>query len=291
MSACEELVGQVLGAQQVVGSVVENEPIARGTWRLRLRCPEIARQITPGQFFMVRDPRVTDPMLGRPFALFDVWDDEAGQPAGVDLGYLVVGKMTTLMTSWRPGDPVEVWGPLGNGFPVPECNRLVMVAGGIGQTPFLAVGREALGARAYGEPARPCTSPESVRLLYGARSTEFLAGLDMFEAAGIPVSVSTDDGSAGHAGFVTELLQSELASDAPPDAIYSCGPEPMMAAVAKIAADAGVPCWLSLETPMACGFGICFSCVTEVRLDDGTSDYRRTCVEGPVFRAEKLCLH
>lgn len=291
MSACEELAGQVLGAQQVVGSVVENEPMARGTWRLRVRCPEIARQITPGQFFMVRDPRVTDPMLGRPFALFDVWDDEDGQPAGVDLGYLVVGKMTTLMTSWRSGDPVEIWGPLGNGFPVPECRRLVMLAGGIGQTPFLAAGREALGVRTYGDPTRHSGRPESVRLLYGARSSEYLAGLDRFEEAGIPVSVSTDDGSAGHAGFVTDLLKAELASDSPPDAIYSCGPEPMMAAVAKIAADAGIPCWLSLETPMACGFGICFSCVTEVRMDDGTSDYRRTCVEGPVFRAEKLCLH
>ncbi len=310
MSACEELTGQVLDARQLVGSVVENEPMARDTWRLRLRCPEIARQITPGQFFMVRDPRVTDPMLGRPFALFDVWDDEDGQPAGVDLGYLVVGKMTTLMTSWRPGDPVEIWGPLGNGFPVPDCERLLMVAGGIGQTPFLAVGREALGTRTYGDPPRTGGTADSSRsgsaevagtaerassgtqakLLYGARSQEYLAGLEMFEVAGIPVAVSTDDGSAGHAGFVTELLQAELGGDSPPDAIYSCGPEPMMAAVAKIAADAGVPCWLSLETPMACGFGICFSCVTEVRMDDGSTDYRRTCVEGPVFRAEKLCL-
>lgn len=288
---CESLAGQVLAARQVVGCVIENEPMARDTWRLRLRCPEIARQITPGQFFMVRDPRVTDPMLGRPFALFDVWTDDAGELAGVELGYLVVGKMTRLMTSWRAGDPVEIWGPLGNGFPVPDCRRLLMVAGGIGQTPFLAVGREALGTCTYGKPARNGTHPESVKLLYGVRSQEFLAGLEMFEAAGIPVAVSTDDGSAGHAGFVTELLQAELQGDAAPDAIYSCGPEPMMAAVAKIAADAGVPCWLSLETPMACGFGICFSCVTEVRMDDGSRDYRRTCVEGPVFRAEKLCLH
>jgi dihydroorotate dehydrogenase electron transfer subunit len=299
MSACEELVGQMLGARQVLGIVVENEPMARDTWRLRLSCPEIARQITPGQFFMVRDPRVTDPMLGRPFALFDVWDDDDGLPAGVDLGYLVVGKMTRLMTSWRVGDSVEIWGPLGNGFPVPDCRRLVMVAGGIGQTPFLAVGREALRMRGYGDPGRSSGAtgrgdigaPESVKLLYGARSSEYLAGLDRFDAAGIPVSVSTDDGSSGYAGFVTELLRLELAGDSPPDAIFSCGPEPMMAAVAKIAAEAGVPCWLSLETPMACGFGICFSCVTEVRMDDGTSDYRRTCVEGPVFRAEKLCLH
>ncbi|MBI1309711.1 dihydroorotate dehydrogenase electron transfer subunit [bacterium] len=288
--SCEPLAGQVLTARQLLGSVVENVPMARGTWRLRLRCAEVARQITPGQFFMVRDPRITDPMLGRPFALFDLWCDESGERAGVDLGYLVVGKMTRLMTSWRAGDPVEIWGPLGNGFPPPACQRLLMVAGGIGQTPFLAVGREALGIQSYGAPPRCASQPESIKLLYGARSQDYLAGLDLFEAAGIPVEVSTDDGSAGHAGFVTDLLQQELDSTSPPDAIYSCGPEPMMAAVAKIAAAANVPCWLSLETPMACGFGICFSCVTEVRMDDGSTDYRRTCVEGPVFRAEKLCL-
>lgn len=283
--------GQVMDARQTVGDVVVNEVMATDTWRLRLRCPEIARIITPGQFFMLRDPRVSDPMLGRPFALFDVWMDDSGEPAGVDLGYVVVGRMTRLMTTWTAGDPVEIWGPLGNGFPVPDGDRLLMVAGGIGQTPFLAVGREALGTGSYGRPARMSGSCSSVKLLYGARSKSYLAGLSLFASAGIPVSVSTDDGSEGHSGLVTDLLEAELDGQSGPDVIYSCGPEPMMAAVADIAARAGIPCWLSLETPMACGFGICFSCVTEVRMDDGSTDYRRTCVEGPVFPAEKLCLH
>lgn len=291
MSECHGLAGLVPAAIQRTGLVIEQERMARNTWRLKIECPEIARQIVPGQFFMVRDPRVTDPMLGRPFALLDTWEDSFGEAAGVEFGYVVVGKMTELMTSWRTGDQCEIWGPLGNGFPVPDkMNNLALVAGGIGQTPFLAVAREALGQKTYGTTGRaPSRTPDSVSLSYGVRSKEFLAGLDLFAIDGLDVKIATDDGSAGHDGFVTDLLAERIATD-PPDAIYCCGPEPMMAAVAELAKAADIPCWLSLETPMACGFGICFSCVTRIRMSDGTWDYRRTCVEGPVFPAETLLL-
>lgn len=286
----QPLPGLVPSALQFDAVVEENEQFARDTWRMRLRCPEVGRQIVPGQFFMVRDPRASDPMLGRPFALLDVWDED-GEPAGVDFGYLVVGKLTGLMAGWKRGDRCDVWGPLGNGFPVSDARRLCMVAGGIGQTPFLAVGREAVGARIYGNPARSVPHrPESVELCYGVRSKEYLAGVELFQTAGIKVSIATDDGSVGHHGFVTGLLSESLSGPTPPDAVYCCGPEPMMEAVSKVCREAGVSCWLSLETPMACGFGICFSCVTRVKMPDGTLDYRRTCVEGPVFPAEKLCL-
>ncbi len=288
--SCQTLPGLVPSATQCAAVVEENELLARDTWRMRLRCPEIARQIVPGQFFMIRDQAAGDPMLGRPFALLDVWD-EAGEPAGVDFGYLVVGKLTGLMTSWTPGDRCDVWGPLGNGFPIPTAQRLCMVAGGIGQTPFLAVAREANGARVYGSPSRSILQrPDSIELCYGVRSKEYLAGVELFRATGIDVRIATDDGSAGHSGFVTELLSQSLEGESLPDAVYCCGPEPMMEAVARISSEAGIPCWLSLETPMACGYGICFSCVTRVKMDDGEWDYRRTCVEGPVFPAEKLCL-
>lgn len=289
-TGCEEMPGLIPTATQSVGRVVENELMARDTFRMRIECPEIARQIVPGQFFMLRDPRVTDPMLGRPFALFDVWRDASGEPIGVDLGYLVIGKMTGLMKTWRPGDPCDIWGPLGNGFPRVDSQRLLMVAGGIGQTPFLAVGREALGVATYGESRTVDAIPSSVELFYGVRSKEYLAGLDLFEQAGIPTQVSTDDGTYGHHGFVTDMLQKRIDSAVRPDSVFCCGPEPMMAAVSRIAQKSGIPCWLSLESPMACGFGICFSCVTRVRMDDGSWDYRRTCIEGPVFPAEKLCL-
>lgn len=278
-------------AVQATARVVEQEQMACNTYRLRLHCPEIARRIVPGQFFMVRPARGSDPLLGRPFALFDTYDDEHGQPVGFDFGYVTVGKLTGLMPSWKVGDEVSVWGPLGNGFPiVPEGTKhLMCVAGGIGQTPFLAVARELLISRRYGSPTREvATRPNQVSLCYGARSADYLAGLDQFAIDGLDVRLATDDGSRGHHGFVTELLKQSLASDSPPDLIYCCGPEPMMHAVQKIATAANVACWLSLETPMACGIGICFSCVAKIQQDDGEWDYRRTCLEGPIFPAAKV---
>lgn len=290
-------------ARQSIVPVVEQVRLARDTFRLRLASPELASVVAPGQFFMIRSPGTTDPLLGRPFALYDTWLDAAGRPAGLDVVYLVVGRMTGLMSGWSAGDRVEVWGPLGNGFPPPAADRLLLVAGGIGNTPFLAVAREALGLRTYHRlggsdngPAGPgpgALRPDQVTFCYGTRSAEYLAGLDDFAALGIDVRLATDDGSRGHHGFVTDLVEQALTEDrntAPAErtAIYCCGPEPMMHAIAKLAAKRNVPCWLSLETPMACGFGACFSCVTRVRQPDGEWDYRRVCVEGPIFLAEEL---
>lgn len=290
-------------AVQVIVGVVEQVRLARDTYRLRLASPELARTVIPGQFFMIRSPGVTVPLLGRPFALYDTWLDEGGNPAGIDVVYLVVGRMTGLMSTWSAGDRVEVWGPLGNGFPAVPAERLLLVAGGIGNTPFLAVARAALGLRGYGG-AMAQKRADAITFCYGARSVEYLSGLDDFADVGVELRLATDDGSSGHHGFVTDLvadwlsrnplddgprqhLRSPLPSGAAA-AIFCCGPEVMMHAVAKLAAQHGVPCWLSLETPMACGFGACFSCVTKVAQEGGDWDYRRVCVEGPIFPAELL---
>ncbi len=290
-------------AVQLTTVVEDIRPMAQNTWAVRLRAPEIAARITPGQFLMLRPAHGSDPLLGRPFALYDVSADADGVPTGVEFGFVRVGKLTSLMIHWKSGTEVTVWGPLGNGFPVPQHRNLICVAGGIGQTPFLAVIREALGQRHYGAPARRVTvHPESVTLCYGVRSAAFLAGLDDFRLPGLDLRVATDDGSFGHHGFVTELLRQRLsesrqtpASGQPSEplndtVVYCCGPVPMMKAVAEICRDRAVPCWLSLETPMACGFGACFSCVVKVMESDGSWDYRRTCVEGPVFEATRLAL-
>jgi dihydroorotate dehydrogenase electron transfer subunit len=174
-----------------------------------------------------------------------------------------------------------------------------MVAGGIGQTPFLAMARAYQGLRNYGQPMREFPRAKKISLCYGARRAEYLAGLDDFRATGINVLTSTDDGSAGHHGFVTDLLGQLLAESTSDERenpsgvrVVCCGPEPMMAAVARLTKQAGVPCEVSLETPMACGMGICFSCVVRVRTGDLGSDepwdYRRSCVEGPVFDAARI---
>jgi len=269
-------------------TVTEHVRIARDTYRLRFSAPEMARRFLPGQFLMLRLAGWNDPLLGRPLALYDTVLDEDGHPAAIDVVYLVMGKMTSRLAHFSPGEPVEVWGPLGNGFAPQPTDHLIMVAGGIGQTPFPAVAREALGLRQYGCPAREPAQVNRVSLCYGARSAELLAGVDDFERLGVDVHLATDDGSAGHHGLVTELLENLFDEPTGVPRIVCCGPEPMMEAVTRIAAQREVPCRVSLETPMACGIGICFTCVAKVKQPDGQWDYKRTCVEGPVFEAERI---
>lgn len=263
-------------------SIVENTSLARSTFRLRVEFPELAVRIRPGQFVMIRLPDSTDPLLGRPFALYDTVV-EANQPVGVDIVYLAVGKMTQLLAAQSPGDRLEIWGPLGGRFPDPKPQSSVaLVAGGIGQTPFLAHIRELIGARGFaGDP--PLRRAKKVSLYYGVRSADYAAGVDEFKSAGADVFLATDDGTAGYHGFVTDLL----ASRPRPDHIFACGPEGMLKALARQTRDWNIPCHVSLETPMACGVGICFSCVTRVKTPEGW-DYRRVCTEGPIFEAKQL---
>ena len=276
-------------AQFVTAEVVENIKLARDTWRLRFVAPEIASRIKPGQFVMIRLAGFDDPLLGRALALYDVSPD--GQQ--VDVVYLVHGKMTTALSRRQSGELVEVWGPLGNGFCASDSStdpvdHLVMVAGGIGQTPFLALGKAALAKQNYGGTGASSIRAQRATLCYGVRSADLLAGEEDFRSAGIDLRISSDDGSIGHHGLVTDLLQEALdESDLKKTLVVCCGPEPMMEAVAKVCHEK-VRCLVSLETPMACGVGVCFSCVAKVVQSDGSWDYKRTCVEGPVFDAERI---
>lgn len=274
-------------AGQWLATILENVAIARDTYRLRLDAPDLAATIRPGQFVMVRpgSEGTDDPLLGRPFALYDVIDDDSGQPRAVDLVYLVVGRGTAALARRRPGERLSAWGPLGNGFGPPPAGPALFVAGGIGQTPFLALGRSWLGRRTYGSGPHSASPCPSATLLYGVREASLLAGVPDFEAAGMGVELATDDGSAGHHGFVTRLLADRLARGDRPALVVSCGPPIMLAAAARLCREAGVPCQVSLENHMACGFGVCFSCVAPVLQPDGGSDLRRVCVEGPVFDA------
>jgi dihydroorotate dehydrogenase electron transfer subunit len=270
-------------AVQVTTRVQENVRLARNTYRVRIEAPELARAIRPGQFVMLRLPGSSDPLLGRPFALYDTVLDSRGVPTGIDIVYLVVGKLTGLLAEANPGDRLSLWGPLGNGFPtLAGCDHVALVAGGIGQTPFLAHIRDLLGTRGYGDQP-PRRQAQRVSLYYGVRTADLAAGVDDFRAAGAEVHLASDDGSLGYHGFVTKLL----AEHTPPAHLFGCGPEPMLKALARVGGRWGTPCHLSLETPMACGLGICFSCVTKVKSGDGW-DYRRVCVDGPIFDASCL---
>lgn len=262
--------------------IIQNLEVADATYRMRFECPELASRALPGQFFMVRVSGCDDPLIGRPFALYDAQD------GWVDFVYLIEGKMTTRLARMTAGERLDVWGPLGNGFIPAPCDHLLMVAGGIGQTPFLTVAKERLGRADFGEASRLPHTVKSVTLCYGARNARRLACVDDFRANGVNVKIATDDGSEGHHGFVTDLLTTRLDESTRGVQILCCGPEPMMEAVSRIALDRAVPCQVSLEEPMACGVGICFTCVAKIRDASGEWDYKRTCVEGPVFTAGSI---
>ena len=270
-------------------AVVAHRPIAERTWRIRIESPELAAAATPGQFAMLRLPGRTDPLLARPLAVYDVFPGPDGRLHYVDFIYTVHGRFTTALAGLAPGGELTVWGPLGNGFDPPATDHLVLVAGGIGQTALLALARERSGRARYGSPVRSSPRAGRITFCWGARTAALFGDVQDFREAGCDVHLATLDGSSGVQGTVIDLLDSmQAAGGLVPGAgtwVATCGPEAMMAAVARWTADRGLSCEVSLETPMACGIGICFTCVAPIRDASGGWDYRRTCVEGPVFDA------
>ncbi len=272
-------------AEYLRTKIVAHSRVAEDTWRIRLDCPAIAREATPGQFAMLRIPDRSDPLLARPLAVYDTFAD-AGAPRWVDFIYLVHGKFTTALTALKPGDELVAWGPLGNGFGTEPADHLLLVAGGIGQTALLALARERLGQACYGAAPRPAAPARRVTFCWGARHAGMFGDVADFRTAGCDVHLATLDGSAGVRGTVIDLLDGLFAAGLPgreSARVACCGPEPMMAAVGRWAESRGLPCDVSLEAPMACGVGICFTCVAKIRDGRGGWDYRRTCIEGPVF--------
>ena len=273
-------------------AVVAHRPVAEQTWRIRIESPAIAATATPGQFAMLRLPGRSDPLLARPLAVYDIFPGPDGTPRYVDFVYLVHGRFTTALAGIPAGAELLVWGPLGNGFNPPPADHLLLVAGGIGQTALLTLARERSGQARYGRRPRSVAPAPRLTFCWGARTAAVFADVDDFRQAGCDVHLATLDGSEGCRGTVVDLLDG-LAADGKLGSttslhVAACGPEPMLAAVARWAAERGAGCDVSLETPMACGVGICFTCVAAVRDDSGAWDYRRTCVEGPVFDARRI---
>jgi dihydroorotate dehydrogenase electron transfer subunit len=276
-------------AVQVETEVEAHDRMARDTYRARFEAPEIASTIVPGQFVMLRLRDCSDPLIGRALALWDVVEDGRGRPRGVEVVYIAKGKFTSRLRDLGVGTKLTVWGPLGNGFQPVEATHWMMVAGGIGQTPFYALGQEALGRKRYGN--RAIGYAKRATLIYGARQGDLLAGLDHFVSAGLHVFPCTDDGSVLPKARVPELLEFRLQSQQQDESLQlaCCGPEAMMEKVAQMAVARGLRCQVSLETPMACGIGICFSCVAKIKQQDERGwDYKRTCVEGPIFDASEI---
>ncbi|MEM6979654.1 MAG: dihydroorotate dehydrogenase electron transfer subunit [Planctomycetota bacterium] len=269
---------------QLDAPIIRNDLIAENTHKVQIVAPEIAANYRPGQFVMIRLAGLQSPLIGRAFAVYDHHDDANGQPSSIDLIYIRKGALTRPLADAPVGTRICVWGPLGNGFSTTPCEKLILAVGGIGQTPMLVAGRHALHHQ----------WADSIEMIYGVRRASLLAGVDDFRDAGFDVTLCTDDGSAGVAARVPDVLQHRLEQlqaigETDSVRVLTCGPEIMMQKVAEVCQSWEIPCEVSMETPMACGIGICFSCVAKVNQPDGGWDYKRTCVEGPIFDSKSIC--
>ena len=235
--------------------------------------PELTR---PGHFLAVQVGGPESSMLlRRAFAIYDV--KERGVYGGtVEFVFAVHGKGTAWLASRRPQDKLDVVGPLGKPFRLPKTAvNVTLVGGGYGSAPLLPL------ARALRE--RGCR----VDVVLGAGSADRLFGFLDAKRMADSIAVTTDDGSIGTRGRVSDVLPGVL-DKSRADVVYACGPMPMLRAVAELAAERGIPSQVAVEESMACGIGVCMTCVLPVVGDDGLTRMVRSCVEGPVFLGDRV---
>lgn len=263
-------------------TVVSNAEASPGYFRMRMTTPPgFANSATPGQFVMLRVRNSIDPLLRRPFGIFDLGRMETEYP-GVDQPFLeilykVVGRGTGMLSTMRHGDRLELLGPLGKGFKAADADAdRILVGGGVGLAPLYFLAKEMV-------------KNSRVHLFAGGKSREDVLCITEFERLGAECYVSTDDGTLGERGFVTAALEQRLTNSAGDKSLFACGPMPMLREVADIAGRTGVPCQVSLEAYMACGVGACLGCVIKGRNHmEATPDYRCVCKDGPVFDYKEL---
>jgi dihydroorotate dehydrogenase electron transfer subunit len=245
--------------------VLANDRVAEGVGLIALHAPRTAPAVRPGQFVHLRVATGADIILRRPFSVHRAHDER------LEILYQILGTGTLRLAEKRPGDEMDLLGPLGHGWEIPDgATHALLVAGGLGAAP-LGMLAEELAACGV-----------AVAVAQGAPTESRLVARELFERVARRVEIATDDGSAGEHGFVTgpvaRLLESERF-----DVVYTCGPEAMQRRIVAMAAEAGVPCQVSLERLMGCGIGACLSCVVSTR--DGL---KRACVDGPVFDSEEV---
>jgi dihydroorotate dehydrogenase electron transfer subunit len=258
--------------------VIANDRLTADYNIVALDAPAIAAQAAPGQFVMVRPQRGFDPLLRRPFSIFEVLRGPDSSVVGLSILNKRVGRGTGLIFDVEPGEHIQCLGPLGRPFvPVRPPVAAWMVAGGVGLAPFATLAEELRGRGV------------DTTLFYGGRSATDLHALPLFDRLGCRMTLATEDGSRGVRGRVTMPLESALDALDPgaPLMVYACGPEPMLAAVARLGAAWNRPVQVSVERVMGCGLGGCYSCVIPVKREAG-HHFVRACITGPVFRADDI---
>ena len=261
----------------VAAEVIANTRLSTDYNVLALAAPDVGRAAAPGQFVMLKPAAGFEPLLRRPFSIFEILRNHDGV-AGVSILNKRVGAGTSLLYAARPGDRVGCLGPLGQPFvPVDSPQHAWMVAGGVGLAPFVTL-PEALAAR-----RTPTT------LFYGGRASTDLYYDEVFERLGVQLALTTEDGSRGERGRVTAPLERALAALPASQRVtlYACGPTPMMRAVADLGRRFEHPAFVSLEPTMGCGMGGCYSCVVPVKRGAG-QHFVRSCLHGPVFDASAV---
>jgi dihydroorotate dehydrogenase electron transfer subunit len=280
----------------VAAEVLSNTRLSSDYNVVGLAAPDIAATAAPGQFVMLKTGERLEPLLRRPFSVFEVLKKD-GRTIGLSVLNKRIGPSTRLLFDARPGDRVSCLGPLGRPFvPVAPPDEAWLVAGGVGLAPFATLADALL------------TRGTAVRLYYGARTGGELFFLDEFAARGVQLVLTTEDGSRGERGRVTLPLERDLArvrlkadttsgirpSADPPRAVnvsimvYACGPEPMLAAVAQLSAAHGQQSQVSVERVMGCGLGGCYSCVIPIKTGHAKPHYVRSCIAGPTFRGDEI---
>lgn len=259
--------------RKFLAPVIANTPLrAPGHYVLTFLAPELVRDVRPGQF-VAAAAETGAQVLRRPFSIYTA-DPISGHAS---ILYNAKGPTSQALARRQPGDRVDLVGPLGGTVFAADTRpgaRHVMVGGGYGVPPLVFLARSILDQQ---------PGPE-ITFINGARSEEFLVGTEGIEAMGAKLLLCTDDGSCGVQGRVTDILETLLCARGGPVTVYTCGPTPMMRAVAEMAIACDVPCQVSMEVFMPCGLGICMGCA--VAQPDGT--FARGCFEGPVFDARSV---
>jgi dihydroorotate dehydrogenase electron transfer subunit len=248
--------------------IVSNERDTDIYFRLVVRAPQIAPLVQPGQFAHVRILPLKDALLRRPFSIFQVSGDT------LSILYKTIGQGTEVLSRMRSGEELSLIGPLGHGFtlPPPTSEMPLLVAGGYGMA--------ALYLLAQRSPVK------GIVFVGGRRRVDILCEKEFCDL-GWEVCVTTEDGSQGEKGLVTQALLTELRRRAPECKLFACGPTPMLKAVGQLAAEFDLPAELSLDEHMGCGIGVCLTCVVPIKAAEGW-EYQRTCTEGPVFDSRQI---
>lgn len=260
--------------------ILDNAKISEGYYKITLQAPLISRIAQPGQFITLRISDNYRPLLRRPFSIHSVSGKNLEGAGRIEVLYEVVGPGTELLSQKEPGDYLDVLGPLGKGFSMFDTRYSILVGGGMGIAPLYFLAQRLIAGNTPASSAGRQYARRNTVILIGAKTKKELLCQKGFANLGCGVRISTDDGSAGFKGRVTDLLRIILRARHATErtTIYACGPKAMLYCVSLIAGRQNIAAEVSLEEYMACGLGVCAGC--EVKTKQG---YQSVCKHGPVF--------